>query len=456
MHKADLHHSNPSLQSKLERIFKLRRTRSVVNWDSENYLDLLDHFGNPHKNIPPVVHVAGTNGKGSIIAMMRSICEEAGLRVHVYTSPHLIHVNERIVLNGRQISDDRLESLIDTALAYVGDKPLSFFEIISAVAFKAFSEVPADILLLEVGMGGALDCTNVMDNPLVSIISRISMDHTQFLGDTIEQIAAQKAGIVKQNVPCVVGCQSQGEQGKAVLQVVQREAQQKGASLFVSGKDFFISYDMTDAAKMRFSGISGEVVYPVPALIGDHQIQNAAAVLAAVEQMRKRGIEISSEAISKGLQSCQWLGRLQFVSNQWPDKDKIVGEHEIWLDCGHNDSAGEALALQIERWNIIDERVTFLIVGMLGSKDSKGFIEPLLKHVSGIFVVPISFDPTSQNAESIQDLFDVEINIKPKNSFKDAVEEIVDSAESPVRILIVGSVYLAGDVLRFIKAGESR
>ncbi len=453
MHKADLHHSNPSLQSKLEKIFQLRRTRSAVNWDHENYLDLLQHFGNPHKRLPPIVHVAGTNGKGSIIAMMRSICEAADLSVHAYTSPHLIHVNERIVLGGQQIDDDRLEALIDKALEYVGDKPLSFFEIISVAAFKAFSETPADILLLEVGMGGALDCTNVIDNPLVSIISRISMDHTKFLGDTIEEIAAQKAGVMKQSVPCVVGYQGQGEQGKAVLRVMQQEAQQKGSPLYISEQDFSVSYDAQNSEHMRFFDASGEVIYPVPSLTGEHQLYNAAVALVALRQMKAQGIEISDEAISSGLQSCQWPGRLQCVEGLWPGG---AGKHEIWLDCGHNDSAGEALAAQLERWNDDDKRLTFLIVGMLGAKDSKGFMEPLCKSVSGVFIVPIPSDLTSQNAESVKNSFETSISIKPQNSFDEAVEGIMDAALSPVRILIAGSVYLAGDVLRFINSSESR
>jgi dihydrofolate synthase/folylpolyglutamate synthase len=453
MHEADLHHSNPSLQCKLEKIFQLRRTRSAVNWDYENYLDLLQYFGNPHKRLPPVVHVAGTNGKGSIIAMMRSICEAAGLRVHAYTSPHLIHVNERIVLAGQQIGDDLLESLIDRALEYVGDKPLSFFEIISVIAFKAFSDTSADILLLEVGMGGALDCTNVIDNPLVSIINRISMDHTMFLGNTIEEIAAQKAGIMKQGVPCVIGRQDQGEQGKAVLKVMQREAQQKDVPLFLSEQDFSVSYDAQNSERMRFIDAKGETEYPVPVLVGEHQIYNAAVVLMALRQMEAQGIEISEAAITQGLQSCQWPGRLQRVDNQWPGG---AYGHEIWIDCGHNDSAGEALAKQLVHWNSLDQRQVFLVVGMLGAKDSKAFLAPLHESVSDIYVVPISSDTSSQSVECVQNALGDLINVKPQNNFEKAVEEIMDAAVSPVRILIAGSVYLAGDVLRFINAGESR
>jgi len=449
MHKADLHHSNKTLQSKLENIFQLRRTRIVVNWDQDNYLDLLQHFGNPHKHIPPVIHVAGTNGKGSIIAMLRGVCEAAGMRVHSYTSPHLMHVNERIVLAGQQIDDDRLESLIDEALAYIGDKPLSFFEVISAVAFKAFSETPADILLLEVGMGGRLDCTNVIEDPLVSVISRISMDHTMFLGDAIEEIAAQKAGIIKHGVPCVAGYQGGGEQGDAVLRMVQQKAQQAQVPLFVYGQNFSISYDAQDAAQMCFSDAGGSSVYPVPKLQGEHQLYNAAVVLEVLRLVKAQGIDVLDGAISEGLQNCQWPGRLQRIDEIWPGGAE---EHEIWLDCGHNDSAGEALAAQLKRWNDVQPRPTFLIVGMLGSKDSKGFLRPLLNGVSGIYAVPISSDPTAQSAKDIQEACGALVNVQSQDSFKDAVEEIISAVECPARILIVGSVYLAGEVLRFIRA----
>ncbi len=453
MHKADLYHSNPALQEKLEKIFLLRRTKSAVNWDQENFLDLLQHFGNPHKRLPPVIHVAGTNGKGSIVAMLRAICEAAGMRVHAYTSPHLIHVNERIFLAGRQIDDDRLEALIDEAMDYIGDRPLSFFEVISAVAFKAFSETPADILLLEAGMGGRLDCTNIITAPLVSIISRVSMDHMQFLGQTIEEIAAQKAGIMKKGVPCIIGGQGAGEQGKAVIEVMQQHAQQTGTPLIIYGQDFSVSTNQQNDRQMIFKDgcDGGEHVYPLPSLLGEHQIQNAGSVIAALRQAK--GLDISDEAIPKGLQSCQWPGRLQRISDLWPGGAK---NHEIWLDCGHNDSAGEALAVQIERWNKAEERPTFLVVGMLGSKDSKGFIEPLQSHIFETYVVPVSNDATSQTIEQFQKALGDGARIKQQESFVVAIQEIMDTAKIPVRVLIAGSIYLAGEVLQFVAASESR
>jgi len=459
MHKADLRHSNETLQRKLEKVYKLRCTRSVVNWDTEKYYELLHHFGDPHKRVPPVIHVAGTNGKGSIVAMLRAIFEASGLRVHSYTSPHLIEVNERIVLAGEQISDEKLSALIDEALDFVGDAPLSFFEVITAVAFKAFEEVPADVLLLEVGMGGRLDCTNVIEKPLVSIIGRVSMDHMMFLGNTIEEIAAQKAGIMKEGVPCVVGYQGKGDQGKAVLDVMRRTAEATGNPLFIAGEDFSVKRDSNDHRAMIFSSRQSDAAevtantYPVPVLPGEHQLANAAAVLMALSLIKQKKFNVSKEAVMQGLQSCQWPGRLQQVDARWPDN---VGMNEIWIDCGHNDSAGEVLAEQLSSWQKQDNRPVYLIVGMLGTKDSKSFLKPLLPHLEQVCVVPIPSDPTSQSQQQIEKACDGIVPVTGQKHFEEAVQNILATTQVPVRILIAGSVYLAGAVLQFLKHDESR
>ncbi|MCK5374843.1 MAG: bifunctional folylpolyglutamate synthase/dihydrofolate synthase, partial [Alphaproteobacteria bacterium] len=440
MHKADLRHSNQILQRKLEQIFALRRTRSAVNWDREKYLDLLQHFGNPHMQLPPVIHVAGTNGKGSIIAMLRAICEAEGLSVHSYISPHLVHINERIVLSGKQISDEMLEALIDEVMDYIGDAPLSFFEVTSTVAFKAFAQVPADILLLEVGMGGRLDCTNVVEKPLVSIINRISMDHTDFLGNTIEEIAAQKAGIIKSAVPCIVGYQGQGAQGDAILGVIQGRAKETDSELYIAGQDFSVSRN-NNAKSMQFSYDGETKGYPVPALFGEHQCANAAVVLASLRQISSHGIKISEEAIVRGLQSCEWPGRMQRIDYQWPcdsGANSHENSHEIWLDCGHNDSAGEVLGMQMKRWKKEDSSPVFLVLGMLDTKDSAAFLEPMLDELSGIYVVPILHEPTSKKADEIKASCCGRVSVTEKNHFKDAVEEILNSAKEPPRILIAG------------------
>lgn len=438
MHKADIYHPNKKLQRKLEEILRLRRTCGVVNWNQENYIDLLQHFGNPHKSVPPVIHVAGTNGKGSVIAMLRSICEESGMRVHCYTSPHLMRVNERIILAGREIDDNMLERFIDDAMSYIGGDPLSFFEVISAVAFRAFSQVPADILLLEVGMGGKLDCTNVIEEPLVSVISRISMDHMNFLGNTIEEIAAQKAGIIKPGVPCAIGFQGDGEQGKKIVHVLRQAAQQMQSDLFIS--------DIVKSQNLPALGLEGK-----------HQRHNAALVIAVIEQIKKRSIVISDEDVCKGLRDVRWPGRLQRIDGDW--LDDLSGDlqgHEIWLDCGHNDSAGEALAAQLQEWRDEDNRPCYLILGMLGIKDSHRFLLPMREYISQIYVVPIARETTSQDAEQISELCDIDFGmLRQKDNFRQAVLEIVQEAGVPGRILIAGSTYLAGEVLQFINVTES-
>ncbi len=412
MHKADLKHD--ILQAKLETIYQLRRTRDKINWDRRQYIELLEKFGNPHLNLPPVIHVAGTNGKGSIIAMLRSMLEAAEKKVHCYTSPHLINVNERIYLAGSNISDEYLEQLIDKALEYNKGAPLSFFEIITALAFKAFSDTPADILLLEVGMGGRLDCTNVIEKPIATIINRISLDHTEFLGDTLEAIAKEKAGIMKENVPCIIGYQGSEE----VVKTLNDET--------VSYNALPVQWDIKQTENgMIFSYNNEQYKFPLPSLQGAHQVQNAGAALAALFTIG----DISNEAMAQGLKSVQWLGRLQKL-----DYEGI----EIWLDCGHNDSAGEALAAQIKQW----DKPVHLIIGMLDKKDANGFLKPLLPLIEDINIVPISSDPNTKTKSDMK----ADIEIYEYDNVKNAIRSISSNNHDNI-ILIAGSVYLAGEVL---------
>jgi len=433
MHRADLHHDDKSLQDKLERIFQLRRTKTTVNWDSSLYNSLLEKFGNPHKSLPPVIHVAGTNGKGSIIAMLRSILEVQGLKVHCYTSPHLINVNERIYLAGEQIEDSYLEELIDQALDYINDAPLSFFEITTAIAFKAFSQISADILLLEVGMGGRLDCTNVIENPLATVINRISLDHTEFLGETLEEIAAEKAGIMKRGVPCIIGYQ--GDEGSNMLNMLQQKTQQYKSVSICYGKDWSVERKNQG---MEFSYGGEKNIFPIPALVGEHQILNAGVALAVLSSIKDK-ISISNEAIEQGLKSVQWAGRLQRL-------DDING-NEIWLDSGHNDSAGMALAKQIKLWKQENNKAVHLVVAMLKTKDIWAYLSPLLPHIDGLHLVPIKSDPNSWKLSDMQEFSD---NIQEHESAEDAMNSIACNT----RIVVCGSVYLVGEVLSFIKRLE--
>ena len=431
MHEADLKHSQDKIQKKLEQIYALRRTRSKVNWDRTLFVKLLENFGNPHLRLPPIIHVAGTNGKGSIIAMLRAILEAQGLRVHAFTSPHLIDVNERIVLAGEQIDDAYLEKLIDQALGFIDDAPLSFFEVISAVGFKAFSDQPADILLLEVGMGGELDCTNIIEKPLVSIVNRISMDHIDFLGNDIKDIARTKAGIMKAGVPCVIGYQGEED----MQAVFKEEAKARGASLLTAGRHWGV--EKRDGV-MVFEIDNKEHTYSAPNLHGDHQILNAGVVLAALYSISDK-IKVDDAAIRTGLQNIHWPARMQKLDHTAYGAPEFA---EIWLDVGHNDSAAEALAAQIKCWKNNDDKPVHLIFALLKTKDADLFLKPLISLVDGLHIVPISSD--INGSQSIDDL-SVE-NVSAHNSFQNALSHILE-VNTKLRIIIAGSMYLAGEVL---------
>lgn len=407
-------------------------------------------MGNPQQNLPPVIHVAGTNGKGSIVAMLRAIYEAAGYRAHSYTSPHLLRMNERIVLAGEDIGDSYLESLIDEALDRAQGASLSFFEITTALAFKAFAENPADVVLLETGMGGRLDCTNVVEKPLATIISRVSMDHMEFLGDSIGKIAVEKAGIIKSGVPCVAGYQGSGEGD--VLPVFENAAQGKGAPLHVCGREWNITPDTN--GKMLHSFQGRETEFPLPGLAGAHQVYNAGAVLTAV-RLAEGTLPVSDEAIGRGLKDVHWPGRLQKLSSSalgLPDGA------QIWLDCGHNDSAGEILAQQAAQWEACDPMPLHLVVGMLGTKDARRFLEPLLRHAGSVHLVPVEGEASCLNAGDLGKILEAlsyEGPMHRHDSAGSAIKAFRKGEGPPFRLLIAGSVYLAGSVLRLSSAEQA-
>lgn len=437
MHRSDLWHENSNLQSKLEHLYSLR-TGSKVNWNQEHYLRLLQKLGNPHLNLPPVIHVAGTNGKGSVVAMLRAIYTAQGYRVHTYTSPHLIRVNERICVAGEDISDDELEQAIDHILGLIGDEPLSFFEVMTAIAFLKFSQISADVLLLEVGMGGLMDCTNVIQSPLVSVINRISLDHTMFLGESLSDIAAQKAGIMKAGIPCVIGYQGGGESASEIMGVLRETAIKTGAILHEKG--MFWNVEHAGDREFSFYCQGKTQSFPMPTLSGEHQIENAGLALAAL-CCATDTLPVTPENIAIGLQHVDWCGRLQRLQE---------GVTEIWLDCGHNDSAGEILAQQAEIWAQQDQKPQFLVLGMLDTKDVAGFVRPLLPYLSGVCVVPIRGEPSSLKFSEIQSRLarlTNSNNICEKNGVFSAIEFLKNSTPGGVRILVAGSVYLAGEVL---------
>lgn len=405
MYESDLQHPSPKLQEKLYALYDLGRDNKIDLSFRPPFLELLDKLGNPHLNLPPVIHVAGTNGKGSTIAMMRAVLEAAGHKVHVYTSPHLIQFNERIILAGQMISNEALEPLIDEVMDINGGQDITFFEITTALAFAAFARSPADFTLLEVGLGGRLDCTNIIHTAKVSVIGRIGIDHEEFLGNSIEDIALEKAGIMKANVPCVVGVQ----RAEAMAAIEQR-AQEIGTPL--------IKVDTNWPDDL-----------PHPNLTGNHQIYNAGLALAAMKTLDQN---ISNEALAEGLRNVRWPARLQKL-----DYNPAPG-FEVWLDGGHNADAAQALVNQIQKWKAEDDKPLYLILGMMAHKDPQSFIEPLLEHASATHIIDIPGERGCLRAEDI-----------PKaEQGTDLQSVLAKLSQKPAgRILIAGSLYLAGHVL---------
>lgn len=445
MHLSDLRHDNPVLREKLKRLYALR-TRSRVNWDAAGYRELLRSMGDPHLLLPPVIHVAGTNGKGSTVAFLRAMLEAQGYRVHAYTSPHLQRVNERIVLAGAEIADDHLERLIDEAQAQHALEGLSFFEITTAIAFRSFSETPADALLLEVGMGGRLDCTNIIPDALVTIISRVSRDHTEFLGENLAQIASEKAGIIKPGRPCVLGAQADGADGETVLRTIEAAAQQAGSALHVFGRDW---RSFSDGGGMVFEHGGERLNFPAPALYGAHQVCNAGAAVMAL-RLVAGVLPASLVSLSRGLQAAHWRGRMQRLDEAALG---LPAHAEVWLDSGHNDSAGAVLADVIRRWSADDPKPVRLVLGMLAHKDVRGFLAPLAGLADAVYLCGISGEVQGMTPEIFKERSGggfPDAAVQACGDVLNALKAAAGADSRPCRILVAGSVYLAGDVLNLI------
>lgn len=375
------------------------------------FMNLLQKLGNPHLNLPPIIHVAGTNGKGSTIAMLKTILEAAGYSVHVCTSPHLIRFNERIVLAGAPIEDAPLEALIDEIMTANAGNNLSFFEAKTAIAFTAFSREPADICLLEVGMGGRLDCTNVIEAPLATVISRISMDHAEFLGNSIEAIAAEKAGIIKPRRPCITS-----QQEPKAMAVLQEKTKEHACDLHEA------------SAIQRTLRLS---------LTGEHQYENAALAVKTLEVISK-DFPVQNTHITTGLQNAYWPARLQNL----PAKTYGLNEHwELWLDGGHNEDAGRVLGAQAELWH---DKPLHIILGMMKTKNPQAFLKSLLPQAASIHVVNIEGEPASLPAQELSTLIP---SAQSAQNYAAALQNITAKYTSG-RILICGSLYLAGHVLQ--------
>lgn len=390
-------------------------------------LAALDH---PERQLPPVIHIAGTNGKGSTQAMIRAGLEAAGDRVHAYTSPHLARFHERIRLAGELISEPALTALLDECVARNGAGEITFFEITTCAAFLAFARTPADWTLLEVGLGGRLDATNVVEQPRLTIITPVSIDHQQYLGETLPEIAGEKAGIIKRSVPVVVG--PQAPEG---LAVIEARAARLGAPIHAFGQHW---HCFEDRGRMVFQDENGLLDLPLPNLPGPHQIQNAGAALAALRLLGR-----DEAACEAAVTRAFWPARMQRL-RQGPLVD-LAPQVELWLDGGHNPAGGEAVAATLAR---MPARPTHLICGMLNTKDVLGYMRPLAPQVQSLHAVEIPGEMNTLPAAATRDAAaSAGIAAVTAPSVAAALAEIA-TADPTARVLICGSLYLAGVILR--------
>lgn len=402
----------------------------VIDLTLDRVHRLLAALGNPEIRIPPVIHIAGTNGKGSTQAMIRAGLEAEGLLVHAYTSPHLARFHERIRLAGELIGEDALAALLDECVQANGPDEITFFEITTCAALLAFARTPADFTLLEVGLGGRLDATNVVARPALTIITPVSLDHQQYLGDTLPQIAGEKAGIIKRGVPVIVG--PQAPEG---LEVIEAQAARLGAPVLAFGQHWNV---WEDRGRLIFQDENGLMDLPLPNLPGPHQVQNAGAALAALRHLG-RGEAACEAAVTQAF----WPARMQRLRHG-PLSD-ISPDIELWLDGGHNPAGGEAVAATLAR---MQKRPTYLICGMLNTKDVKGYMLPLADHVTRLIGVGIPGEKNTLPAEATRDAARLAgMQAETAESVDAALHRIAQ--ENPkARVLICGSLYLAGTVLR--------
>ncbi len=402
-------------------------------------LAALDH---PEQKLPPVIHVAGTNGKGSTIAFLRAILEAAGLAVHVYTSPHLVRFNERFRLGapreGRLVDDRELAEVLAECERVNGGAPITVFEITTAAALLLFSRHPADMLLLEVGMGGRLDATNVIDHPLATVITPVSFDHAEYLGDTLSKIATEKAGILKRGVPAIVASQP-----RESLDAIERQAARVKAPIRIAGENWIAT---EERGRLVYQDDDGLLDLPAPKLFGRHQFENAGVAIAALRAIKD--LKLPSYAFENGVAGAEWPARMQRLS-QGRLAALLPAGSELWLDGGHNADGGRTVSNALAD---LEERVSrplVLVVGMLSTKDSAAFLKNFAGLARRVVAVPI---PSQEKSLLPEELAETARAVGLPAQEADDIEtalvaiRLFDLAPPP-RVLITGSLYLAGAVL---------
>ena len=413
----------------------------------DRILRLLDRLGNPQLKLPPVIHVAGTNGKGSICAFSRAMLEAQGLKVHVHTSPHLVRFHERIRLAGNLISEDELCALLEEVEQVNDGAPITFFEITGAAMFLAFSRHPADAVVLEVGLGGRYDATNVIPNPAMTIIQPVGLDHQEFLGNDIGTIASEKAGIIKPRVPVVIG-----PQDEIAREAIQRQADRLSAPVLMFGQDFHVRQEH---GRMVYEDEGGLLDLPLPKLIGRHQVENAGVAIAGLRHAVLGGKNLGwgeEAAIEKGLRSVDWPARLQHLT-RGPLMADAPDDAEVWLDGGHNPHCAAAVSRAIADLEEKIDRPLYLICGMLNTKDAVGFLSAFRGLARHVVTVAIPGEAASMGAGALYDAARAAgLDAAPAEDLEDAMLQLSAWArahvrENPPRILICGSLYLAGKIL---------
>jgi dihydrofolate synthase/folylpolyglutamate synthase len=423
--------SHPAVQRQLDRLWALGPGADVLGLS--RITALLDRIGNPHLRLPPVLHVAGTNGKGSTCAFLRAAVEAAGLTAHVYSSPHLVRFNERIRLAGQLIDDATLATLLEQVLDAGGDIGASFFEVTTAAAFLAFSRTPADACIIEVGLGGRLDATNVIPAPAACAIAQLGIDHQAFLGDTAEAIAGEKAGIAKPGVPLITMAY-----GESVTARIAEVAAAANAPVHARGTawDFTVTPD-----RLIYRDAQGEVATPLPTLAGPHQPTNLALAIAMLRH--QRALTIPDSAFASAATAARWPARMQRLT-PGPLHALLPAGAEIWLDGGHNEAAAQSVSATLAQ--VADGRPAHLILGMLSNKDATGLLAPFAPLAASFTAVPVPghahHDPADLAATARA------LGIPSTATAPDVPAALASiHADAPL-VLILGSLYLAGEVLR--------
>lgn len=408
-----------------------------IEFGFDRIIPLLEKLGNPHEKLPPIIHVAGTNGKGSTVAFIKSILEHSGFKVHCYTSPHLVRFNERIVINGKEISDEYLYQIIEkTRIAAEGlEIQTTFFEATTATAFLAFSENHADFLIMETGMGGRLDATNIAKGKIISIITPIAYDHMEFLGDSLYKIATEKSGIIEKGIPCIASLQH--DEAFAAIEARCKELE---SELIAYGYDFAIEPSENG---FIYKSDMGEKEFPNPSLAGDHQLINAAT---AITSIYKLNLGIKDEIIQKAITNTYWKARLEKITSGYLF-NQIPKGWEIWIDGAHNASGAQALGVWAEENK---DMPLYVICGMTRNRDVELFLSFLKPNIAFLCGIYVDDEPASYSAEKISAFAkNIGINSAPIGNFEEGFELFYNhNKETKARILICGSLFLAGMFLR--------